>query len=105
MIGKREAPVKKCVHLLVDVAFWSIIGYGCAFLLLVFSNWPSFFPDHPIDDYGFICAHFVQLYVIAGYLKLHVDKGPKKAVCALCFLASVILIFYSVILEMGCAYA
>lgn len=163
MVGKREAPVKKCVHLLVDVAFWGLLGYGCAFLLwgktvgikelivaivpyikgqrwfvrdyiilvllapfiniclnrlskrqyqtlmllflLVFSVWPSFIPNPPIDDYGFSCVHFVQLYIIAGYLKLHMDETPKKAVCAACYLGSVVLIFCSALKGMGYAYA
>lgn len=163
MIEKRVAPVRKCGHLLVDVAFWSLLGYGCAFLLwgqtvgikdiiiaivpyvkgqrwfvrdyiilmlfapfiniclnrlsrreyqillalllLVFSVWPSFFSNPPIDDYGFGCVHFVQLYTIAGYLKLHMDKVPSKAACAACYLGSVVLIFCSAINGMGYAYA
>ena len=145
----------------MDVAFWGLLGYGCAFmiwgesvgikelvvavipyikgarwfvrdyiimilcapflnncltrlskreyklllvlLLLVFSDWPSFFPNPPIDDYGFSCVHFIQLYAIAGYLKLHLDKSPKPLVCAACYLGSVALIFCSAIMGMGYA--
>lgn len=163
MIGKKEAPAKKCVHLLVDVAFWGLLGYGCAFLLwgesvgikevivailpyikgqrwfvrdyiilvllapyiniclnrlskrnyqilvvlmlLIFSIWPSFFPNPPIDDYGFSCVHFIHLYILAGYLKLHMDKTPQKTVCAACYLGSVVLIFFSALNGMGYAYA
>lgn len=163
MIGKREAPVKKCLHLLVDVAFWGLLGYGCAFLLwgetagikeivvailpyikgqrwfvrdyiilvllapflnvclnrlskyqyrilvalllLIFSVWPSFFPNPPIDDYGFSCVHFIHLYVLAGYLKLHMCQVPKKIVCVACYLGSVILIYGSALQGVGYAYA
>lgn len=163
MIEKNEAPIKKCVHLLIDVAFWGLIGCGCAFvffgesagikniviavvpyikgqrwfvrdyiilmllapfinrclvslskrnyqillgvLLLVFSIWPSFFPNPPIDDYGFSCIHFIQIYAIAGYLK-RLKAKPLKPVVYLCgYLVSVAFVFGSALLGVGYAYA
>lgn len=163
MIEKDEAPIKKCIHLLVDVAFWGLVGFGCSFviwgespnvkdiiiavipyikgrrwfvrdyiilmlfvpfissclvrlskknyqtllvvLLLVFSIWPSFFPNPPIDDYGFSCIHFIHLYVIAGYWKLYGVKFPKPLICISGYLISVILILGSALLGMGYSYA
>lgn len=163
MIKKNAAPVKKCVHLMVDIAFWG--GVGCLLNLLVFgeratfkelivamiplikgnrwfvrdfiilmllspflnncltrlskrnyrlliavvltffSLWPSFFPNPPIDDYGFSCVHFVQLYVIAGYLRLHWETNAKPRTYILCFFGSSVVIFISAIYGNGYAYA
>ncbi len=163
MVEKNQAPLSKCVHLLIDVAFWGLLGCFCAFvfrgertgvkdmivtilpyikgqrwfvrdyiilmllapfinsalvrlskrnyqillavLLLLFSIWPSFLPNPPIDDYGYSCVHFIHLYVIAGYLKLHLTKTHKPAVYFMGYLISVIFIFGSSILGIGIAYA
>lgn len=163
MIKKNTAPVKKCVHLMVDIAFWGGVGcllnllvYGersslkeliaalipfikghrwfvrdfiilmllspfinscltklskqnyrilIAVLLAFFSLWPSFFPNPPIDDYGFSCVHFVQLYVIAGYLRLHWKASIKPITYILCFLGSAAAVFISAIYGHGYAYA
>lgn len=163
MIEKNEAPVQKCVHLLIDVAFWGLVGCGCALvfwgeavgikdiiiavipyikgqrwfvrdyiilmllapflnrclvqlskrsyqilllvLLLVFSVWPSFFPNPPIDDYGFSCVHFIQIYAIAGYLKRFGVQSFKPAVYLCGYLISVALVLGSALLGSGYAYA
>ena len=163
MIDRNEAPVKKCVHLLIDVAFWGLIGCGCSFvlwgefsgindiviavipyikgyrwfvrdyiilmllapflnlgltqlskrnyqilvvvLLLVFSIWPSFFPNPPIDDYGFSCVHFIQIYAIAGYIKRFGAQSFRPAVYLCGYLVSVALIFLSALVGSGYAYA
>lgn len=163
MIEKNEAPVQKCVHLLIDVAFWGLVGCGCALvfwgeavgikdiiiavipyikgqrwfvrdyiilmllapflnrclvqlskrsyqilllvLLLVFSVWPSFFPNPPIDDYGFSCVHFIQLYAIAGYLKRFQAKSLKPVAYLCGYLVSVAFVFGSALLGVGYAYA
>lgn len=164
MIEKNEAPVQKCVHLLIDVAFWGLVGCGCAFvflgeavgikdiiiavipyikgqrwfvrdyivlmllapflnrclvqlskrsyqilllvLLLVFSIWPSFFPNPPIDDYGFSCVHFIQIYAIAGYIKRFGAQSSFRPAVYLCgYLVSVALIFLSALVGSGYAYA
>lgn len=162
MIEATEAPLKKCMHLLIDVAFWGLLGIGCTFLfwrepvsvksvilvavpyikggrwfvrdyiilmllspflnsclrqlskrsyqvlllilLLQFSVWPSFFPNPPIDDYGYSCVHFVQLYAIAGYLRLHLKKMPKPAVCMASYWVSTLLTFISAIFGIRYAY-
>lgn len=163
MIDRNEAPVKKCVHLLIDVAFWGLIGCGCSFvlwgefsgindiviavipyikgyrwfvrdyiilmllapflnlgltqlskrnyqilvvvLLLVFSIWPSFFPNPPIDDYGFSCVHFIQIYAIAGYIKRFGAQSFRPAMYLCGYLVSVALIFLSALVGSGYAYA
>lgn len=52
-------------------------------LTLLFSIWPSFLPNPPIDDYGYGFVHFVLLYVIAGFIRLHIKKYPPKWCCLL----------------------
>lgn len=74
-------------------------------LLLIFSIWPSFFSNPPIDDYGFSCVHFILLYTISGYLKLHWDNELKLRTDALGFLSSVCAIYVSAILGLGYSYA
>lgn len=76
-----------------------------AVLLAFFSLWPSFFPNPPIDDYGFSCVHFIQLYVIAGYLRLHWEAYAKPITYVLCFFCSVAAVFISAIYGHGYAYA
>lgn len=163
MIDKTEAPIKKCLLLLIDVAFWGLLGYGCAYVfwgetagikdiifavvpyikgqrwfvrayiilvlfapfvnsclvrlskcnywvlmiltLLLFSIWPSFFPNPPIDDYGFGFVHFVQLYILAGYVKLHMDWLPKRWMCAAGFVLSAVAIYVSSLVGWGYAHA
>lgn len=61
-------------------------------LTLLFSVWPSFLPHPPIDDYGYGFFHFVYLYCVAGYIRLHVEKYPHKWLCLACFFLSAVLV-------------
>lgn len=163
MINKHESPMKKLLMLLVDVAFWSIVGIGLSYavwgqstgmkeivlamipyikggrwfvrdyiilsllapflnvcltrltkrsyqillvvMMLFLSVWPSFFPNPPIDDYGFSFTHFILLYAIAGYLRLHMPDHPKAWKSVTGYIVSVGLIFVSSIIGIGYAYA
>ena len=44
-------------------------------LLLLFSIWPTFLPNPPIDDYGYGFIHFITLYVIAIWIRRYVAVG------------------------------
>lgn len=163
MVRKDTAPVKKCLRLILDVAFWGCFGlllnyvvFGkspaikelivaivpyikgnrwfvrdyiiltllspfinqclvrlskrnyqilIALLIAIFSLWPSFFPNPPIDDHGYSCVHFVQMYIIAGYLKLHWNTHVKTSVSLLCFVGATGITFLSAIHGLGYAYA
>ena len=43
----------------------------------LFSVWPSFFSNPPIKDGGYGFIHFITLYMISGFIRLHIDL-PKK---------------------------
>lgn len=163
MITQKETKLKKCLSLLVDVAFWGLLGYAMAFILwgervgikaiiiailpyikggrwfvrdyvilmllapflntcltriskqsyrillvvqlLLFSVWPSFLPNPPIDDYGYGFVHFIFLYSIAGYLRLHATKQRKIITYIGVFIGSVVLIFLSNLAGMAYAFA
>lgn len=163
MVTKNTAPVKKCIQLLLDVAFWGVVGCclnlivwgerssvkeiiaaivpyikgnrwfvrdyiilmilapfinSCltrlnkrnyqiliVVLLAFFSLWPSFFPNPPIDDYGFSCVRFIQIYIIAGYLRLHWDIKIKSITYGLCFLGAIGAVFFSAMYGGGYTYA
>ena len=76
-----------------------------AILLLLFSFWPSFLPNPPIDDYGYSFVHFVVLYIIAGYIRLHVERYPAKGICVAGFFLSAAAVFLSSLFENGYAWA
>lgn len=56
-----------------------------------FSLWPSFLPHPPLDDYGYSFNHLIFVYLIGGYIRLHM-KNVKLAYCivalVLCFAAT-----------------
>lgn len=72
---------------------------------VLFSLWPSFFPYPPLDDYGYGFVHFIYLYMIAGYLKLHISKLPEKKYCLLGYVVSGLLVVASSLLNWGYAWA
>ena len=64
-------------------------------LVLLFSIWPFFLPNPPFDDFGYSFVHFIMLYTIAGYLRLHVIKFPPKWICFIGVLLSFTAILVS----------
>lgn len=46
--------------------------------LLIFSVWPSFFPNSPLTDNGYGLTNFITLYLIAAYLRKHVAFRNKR---------------------------
>lgn len=44
----------------------------------LFSVWPSFFNNPPIKDRGYGIVHFITLYMIAGFIKLHISLIKKS---------------------------
>lgn len=47
-------------------------------LLALFSFWPFMLPNPPMDDYGFSYNHFIVLYVIASFFRLHKNDIPLR---------------------------
>lgn len=74
-------------------------------MVLFLSVWPSFFPKPPIDDYGYSFTHFILLYAIAGYLRLHMPKSPNTQTALGGYILSVALIFGSSLIGIGYSYA
>ncbi len=72
-------------------SYWALLGIQ----LFMFSFWPFFLPNPPFDDYGYSFVHFITLYILIGYFRLHVKKYPPKWLCMVgyffCF--GVILIY------------
>lgn len=59
---------------------------------LLFSIWPSFLPNPPLDDYGYGFVHFVFLYLIAAYIRLYVKKYPPKWLCLAGYIMSAVVV-------------
>lgn len=114
--GMRSFQIKELIRAMLPIIFgsrWFIKAYIILLLLLPFINvvlksisrrsylsllavqlflfslWPSFLPNPPFDDYGYSFIHFITVYSLMGYLKLHVKKYPPKWACIsgyfLCF--------------------
>lgn len=47
-------------------------------LLALFSFWPFILPNPPMDDYGFSYNHFIVLYIIASFFRLHKNDVPLR---------------------------
>ena len=73
--------------------------------LLLFSIWPSFFPNPPFDDYGYSIVHFITLYMIAGYIRLHVEIYPSRLLCCFGYLISFAAVIISKLLNQGYEWA
>ncbi len=74
-------------------------------LVLLFSLWPSFLPGPPIDNFGYGFTHFILLYVISTYIRLYVSSLPSKKICIILFIVSTVIVYFSSIMGIGCAYA
>ena len=66
-----------------------------AIMTLLFSIWPSFFPNPPIDDYGYGFMNFVLIYVVINYLKKNSFSLPLKQSVFLFFLSYIITVLGS----------
>ena len=93
---------------------WFILGYCIVYLLSPYLNavlrritqkeylvllaiyafffavWPTFVPYPPLDDYGYSFHHLLHMYLVGGYIQLHV-KEIKKIYCAGVALAAVLV--------------
>lgn len=76
-----------------------------AIQLLLFSVWPSFLPNPPFDDYGYSFVHFITLYLIAGYMRLHVERYPAKWICICGYLASFAIVLLTKVMNWGYEWA
>lgn len=66
-----------------------------AIQLMLFSVWPTFFPNAPIADNGYGIINFISLYLIATYLKKYAAfKDKRKSV----ILAGASYAFFTVII-------
>lgn len=70
----------------------------CTFL---FSVWPSFFPFPPIDNFGYDFIHFIYLYLLSGFIRLHVEKLPPKMGCLAGYIVSSIAVVLMVHFRIG----
>ena len=73
--------------------------------LFLFSVWPSFLPNPPLDDYGYSFVHLITIYMIGGYLRLHVKKYPPKWLCFLGYVVSFGIVLLSKLLNQGYEWA
>mgnify|MGYP001850664360 CR=1 FL=1 len=65
-----------------------IIGW-----LLIFAVWPSFLPSAPILDHGYGITQFITMYLVGGYIKLHVPlHSNKKYPYIVCYLICVVIL-------------
>ena len=56
-------------------------------MFFLFCIWPSFIPIPPvIDDYGYGFIHFIFIYTVISYIKLHVTSLPNKNICLISYL-------------------
>ncbi len=62
-------------------------------LLCLFSIWPSFLPNPIVEDGGYGIVHFVVLYIIGGFLKLHYHTQIKRWVYLLVYVCCSLLSF------------
>lgn len=77
-----------CLHKISQISH-RILMYICITLFVV---WPSFLPYPPVDDYGFGFIHFISLYIIISYVRMHVNKLPSKLMCWAGFVISYCMI-------------
>ena len=73
--------------------------------LFLFSIWPSFLPNPPFDDYGYNFVHFITLYILIGYIRLHTKKYPPKWLCLAGYFICFGLVLNNTILGNGYEWA
>lgn len=76
-----------------------------AILTVLFSLWPTFLPEPPVDDYGFGFINLSFMYFIGGFLRKHMKKLPSKTVCIIAFVISWGLSVFSRRIGLGYAWA
>ena len=74
-------------------------------LFLLFSVWPSFLPNPPVDDYGYGFVHFIVLYLIAAYIRLYLNVYPPKWTCLLGFVCATAMVIVCSMMGVGYAWA
>ena len=62
---------------------------------LLFCIWPSFLPNPPLDDYGYSFVHFIVLYIIAGYIRIHIKTYPPRWLCLMGYFISMAIVCIS----------
>lgn len=72
--------------------------------MILFSVWPSFLPQPPIDDYGYGFIHFILLYLIGAYIKKYVSNTPGKLFSAVGYLISAAFVVVSAWYGLGYAW-
>ncbi|MCR5123046.1 MAG: hypothetical protein K6B74_11570 [Ruminococcus sp.] len=65
-------------------------------VLILFSVWPSFFPNPPQQDKGYGIVSFLMIYMIGGYIRLHTErqKKPVKYLAAYIALSAVTAVLF-----------
>lgn len=63
-----------------------------AIYFVLFSVWPTFLPNPPLDDYGYSFHHLIFIYLIGGYIKLYV-KDVKVTKWTSVFIVSFLCTF------------
>lgn len=77
-----------CLHKISEKSH-QILMWLCITLFVV---WPSFLPYPPVDNWGFGFIHFISLYIIISYVRMHVNKLPSKLKCLAGFVISYCMI-------------
>lgn len=55
-------------------------------MFILFSIWPFFIPNPPLDDYGYSFWHFIYIYMISAYIKrFSVNISEKNCIMILVF--------------------
>lgn len=61
---------------------------------ILFSVWPTFLPNPPIDHYGYSFLHLIFMYILAGYARKYshnISYGHSFFVLLICLSCTVIL--------------
>lgn len=62
--------------------------------ILFFAVWPSLLPSAPVLDHGYGITQFITMYLIGGYIKLHVSlHSNKKYVYIGSYLVCVVILY------------
>lgn len=107
--------VKAYIVLLLFIPFLNMLASSIrrqsfvvllAIFFFLFSLWPAFLPNPPMDDYGYSFVHLIFMYLIGLFLRDHfAERFPPKITCIAGYLLCVLLLSHGSIKGSGFAWA